>query len=454
MHSQNLVLIACRLCALLFAGIAMAATAIGALALYWAVFGLPEDLAPQFEDDLPSQAQFLMAMLGAIAVVVGLFHATLSVPAALGRIWAVVVGTLFLGACDRPTSRTDVSRGLADEHDPPGLLLDAGRAALPAACPLSVLALQLPAGVDYAGSSCRAAAAGAATGRRPMKQKPSPYKASLLRRIFRPLWVIVTLTIWFSVGLSAPVLYYIDQTSRDLPNYASLAKYEPAVMTRVYAYDGSLIGEYARERRIFMPISSVPKLTIAAFLSAEDRRFYDHGGIDYLGILRALLNNLQNFGTKRPEGASTITQQVAKNFLLSSDQNVDRKLKEAMLALRIERTYSKDKILELYLNEIFLGVNSYGVAAAALNYFNKELSELTIEEAAYLAALPKGPNNYHPLRKTKEATARRDWIISQMADAGYITPEQAAAAKAKPLKVNLASLRIAGLRRRLFRRGR
>jgi penicillin-binding protein 1A len=159
-------------------------------------------------------------------------------------------------------------------------------------------------------------------------QKPSP-KASLLRLIFRPLWVILTLGVWFTVGLSAPVLYYIYQTSQDLPNYASLAKYEPAVTTRVYAHDGSLIGEYARDRRIFMPISSIPKLTIAAFLSAEDRRFYDHGGIDYQGILRAVLNNLQNFGSKRPEGASTITQQVAKNFLLSNEQNVDRKLKEA-----------------------------------------------------------------------------------------------------------------------------
>jgi penicillin-binding protein 1A len=267
-------------------------------------------------------------------------------------------------------------------------------------------------------------------------QKPSP-KASLISLIFRPLWAILTLVVWFAAGLSIPVLYYIYQTSQDLPNYASLAKYEPAVMTRVYAYDGSLIGEYARERRIFMPISSVPKLTIAAFLSAEDRRFYEHGGIDYQGILRAVLNNLQNFGSKRPEGASTITQQVAKNFLLSNEQNVDRKLKEAMLALRIERTYSKDRILELYLNEIFLGMNSYGVAAAALNYFNKELSELTIEEAAYLAALPKGPSNYHPLRKTKEATTRRDWIIGQMADAGYITAEQATAAKAKPLRVSL-----------------
>ena len=133
------------------------------------------------------------------------------------------------------------------------------------------------------------------------------------------------------------------------------------------------------------------------------------------------INNLQNYGKKRPEGASTITQQVAKNFLLSSEQKLDRKLKEAILAIRIERAYSKDRILELYLNEIYLGMGSYGVAAAALNYFSKELGQLTIEEAAYLAALPKAPNNYHPFRRAKEATIRRDWIIDQMADIGAIS---------------------------------
>jgi penicillin-binding protein 1A len=197
------------------------------------------------------------------------------------------------------------------------------------------------------------------------------------------------------------------------------------------------MAEYARERRIFVPINVIPKLVIAAFLSAEDKRFYEHGGLDFAGIGRAMINNFQNWGKKRPEGASTITQQVAKNFLLSSEQKLDRKLKEAILAIRIERAYSKDKILELYLNEIYLGIGSYGVAAAALNYFSKELSELSIEEAAYLAALPKAPNNYHPFRKTREATVRRNWIIDQMAEVGYISGEQSKAAKAKPLTVNI-----------------
>ena len=231
--------------------------------------------------------------------------------------------------------------------------------------------------------------------------------------------------------------FFVWKASRDLPDYESLAKYEPPVMTRIHAHDGSLMAEYARERRIFVPINVMPKLVIAAFLSAEDKRFYEHGGLDFTGIGRAVLNNLQNCGKKRPEGASTITQQVAKNFLLSSEQKLERKLKEAILAIRIERAYSKDKILELYLNEIYLGMGSYGVAAAALNYFSKELSELTIEEAAYLAALPKAPNNYHPFRKAAEATIRRDWIIDQMAEVGYITAAQAKAAKAKPLKVNI-----------------
>jgi penicillin-binding protein 1A len=231
--------------------------------------------------------------------------------------------------------------------------------------------------------------------------------------------------------------FFFWKAARDLPDYESLAKYEPPVMTRIHAHDGSLMAEYARERRIFVPINVIPKLVIAAFLSAEDKRFYEHGGLDFAGIGRAMINNFQNWGKKRPEGASTITQQVAKNFLLSSEQKLDRKLKEAILAIRIERAYSKDKILELYLNEIYLGIGSYGVAAAALNYFSKELSELSIEEAAYLAALPKAPNNYHPFRKTREATVRRNWIIDQMAEVGYISGEQAKAAKTKPLTVNI-----------------
>jgi penicillin-binding protein 1A len=252
-------------------------------------------------------------------------------------------------------------------------------------------------------------------------------------------WSFAAFVVLFLVG-SAGAGYVLWQASKDLPDYESLAKYEPPVMTRIHAHDGSLIAEYARERRIFVPINTIPKHIIAAFLSAEDRRFYEHGGLDIQGIARAVLKLVETKiqgGDRRAEGASTITQQVAKNFLLTSDRTMDRKIKEAILAIRIERAYSKDKILELYLNEIYLGIGAYGVAAAGLAYFNKELKDLTIEEAAYLAALPKAPNNYHPFRQKARATERRNWIIGQMAENNYITDEQATAAKAIPLTVNI-----------------
>jgi penicillin-binding protein 1A len=274
---------------------------------------------------------------------------------------------------------------------------------------------------------------------RPVQILPPPATRGRRRR---RSWLLGLLTFAFAIGGLlflggiAVAGFYVWMASRDLPDYERLAKYEPPVMTRIHAADGTLMAEYARERRIFVPINVIPKTVIQAFLSAEDRRFYEHGGLDFMGIARALVKNFQHRG-KRAEGASTITQQVAKNLLLSSERTFDRKVKEAILSIRMERTFKKEKILELYLNEIYLGMNSYGVAAAALNYFGKELAELTIEEAAYLAALPKGPNNYHPFRKTKEATERRNWIIDQMAENGFITPEQARAAKAKELKVNI-----------------
>ena len=240
----------------------------------------------------------------------------------------------------------------------------------------------------------------------------------------------------FLVG-TAGIGYLLFKNSKDLPDYESLAKYEPPVMTRIHAHDGSLIAEFARERRIYVPINTIPQRVIAAFLSAEDKRFYEHGGIDFQGMARALLNNAMHGFKGGLQGASTITQQVAKNFLLTSEQKLERKIKEAILAVRIERTYSKDRILELYLNEIYFGMNSYGVAAAGLNYFNKELKDLTIEEAAYLAALPKGPNNYHPFRKTEKALIRRNWIIGQMTENSYITAAEATEARKKPLGVNI-----------------
>ena len=232
------------------------------------------------------------------------------------------------------------------------------------------------------------------------------------------------------------LVWVVDHYNHDLPDYTKLANYQPPVTTRVYAGDGRLLAEFAAEKRIFVPIDAVPKRVSSAFLSAEDKSFYQHKGIDPLGIVRAVLTNVENLGSdRRPVGASTITQQVAKNMLLSGEVSFNRKIKEAILAIRIERAFTKDRILELYLNEIFLGFRSYGVAAAALNYFNKGLDELTIAEAAYLAALPKAPSNYHPERQKDAAVARRNWVIGRMAEDGHITPEEARAAQAEPLAI-------------------
>ncbi len=232
--------------------------------------------------------------------------------------------------------------------------------------------------------------------------------------------------------------YFLWNISEDLPNYEKLAEYEPPVMTRIHANDGRLLAEYARERRIYVPINSVPKQLIHAFMSAEDKNFYTHNGIDPKALAAAIFTEVKRKlgmgGRKR--GASTITQQVAKNFLLTNEKTYIRKIKEAILAIRIERTFSKDQILELYLNEIFFGLRAYGVAAASLNYFGKSLKELELHQMAYLATLPKGPNNYHPFRKTKKAIIRRNWIIGRMVINGYVTPKEAEAAKKRPLDVN------------------
>ena len=231
--------------------------------------------------------------------------------------------------------------------------------------------------------------------------------------------------------------------SSDLPDAETLANYEPPVTTRVHAYDGTLIAEFATERRLFVPIDDIPALVKNAFIAAEDKNFYLHPGFDPTGIVRALLTNLQADEGTRPEGASTITQQVARNFFFSQDVDYIRKIKEILLAMRIEATFSKDKILELYLNQIFLGQNSYGVASAALNYFDKSLDELNIEEVAYLAALPKQPSRYHPIRDKKRALERRNYVIDQMVEVGYVSKQDGEAAKAKDL---IAQFRPLGTR--------
>jgi len=222
---------------------------------------------------------------------------------------------------------------------------------------------------------------------------------------------------------------------RDLDDVDQLAKYQPPVVTRVYAGDGRLMAEYARQHRLFVPIEAMPPRVLNAFLAAEDSGFYAHNGIDLKGIARAALKNLQKIGTnRRLEGASTITQQVAKNFLLTNEVSYKRKIKEAILALRIEEAFNKDHILELYLNEIYLGQGAYGVASAALTYFDKSLAELTVDEAAYLAALPKAPNNYNPFRHTKRATERRNWVIDRMVATGRINPQEADRARQRKLQ--------------------
>ncbi|MFC0632890.1 penicillin-binding protein 1A [Brevundimonas balnearis] len=238
------------------------------------------------------------------------------------------------------------------------------------------------------------------------------------------------------------VTIYAAWLFHDLPDASELADYRPATATRVFAADGTLIGEYSDERRIYVSYDQIPVTVVQAFLAAEDRNFFQHGGIDVSGIGRAMAKNVFNVLTgRRLEGGSTITQQVAKNVLLTNESSINRKLKEAILASRLEATLTKEQIVELYLNEIFLGYRSYGVASAAYNYFGKSLSQLTVEEAAFLAALPKGPNNYHPRRQPEAAKARRDWVLGEMADNRFISREVAEAAIARPLRTQDAPRR-------------
>ena len=247
---------------------------------------------------------------------------------------------------------------------------------------------------------------------------------------------LASLGLFFLIILIVVITYGVTKINITIPDYHQLANYEPPVTTRLFAGDGQVMMEYAAEKRLFVPIEKIPDLVKNAFIAAEDKHFYKHSGIDLKGIIRAALGNVRNMGKgKRPAGASTITQQVAKNFLLSSELSYTRKLKEAILARRINKAFSKEHVLELYLNEIYLGNRAYGVAAAAINYFGKALDELELHEVAYLAALPKGPNNYHPIKHYEAAIARRNWVIDRMNEDGYVTDEEAEDAKNKPLEV-------------------
>ncbi len=245
-----------------------------------------------------------------------------------------------------------------------------------------------------------------------------------------------TAGVFIFLAASAGAAYFLWEISKDLPDYDTLANYKPPVITRVHAGDGRLIAEFAKERRIYVPVQTMPKLVINAFLAAEDQSFYEHNGLDYRGILRAVYNNATK---NKKEGASTITQQVAKNFLLTSERSYLRKAKEAILAIRIERAYTKDRILDLYLNQIYLGAGSYGVAAAGLRYFGKELHELRIDEAAYLASLPKEPSKLQLTtargKNFQEALNRRNATIDNMVRFKFVSAEDAEQAKKQPLEM-------------------
>ena len=253
----------------------------------------------------------------------------------------------------------------------------------------------------------------------------------MLARFFGFLFATGAIVFVLGSASFALLLWHYQQ---DLPDTAQLQKYEPPVMTRVHAGDGSILAEYSRERRLYLPSSAIPPMVKQAFLSAEDKNFYTHGGIDPEGIARAILILVQ--GGKRVQGASTITQQVAKNFLLTNERSFERKIREMLLSFRIEATYSKERILELYLNEIYLGLGNYGVAASALNYYGRSVNELTLAEAAYLAALPKAPSDLHPFRNRDKAVARRNYVIDRMVENGYVARAVADKAKTEPLGVN------------------
>ena len=218
------------------------------------------------------------------------------------------------------------------------------------------------------------------------------------------------------------LIYFLWKVSPELPSYNELKSYNPSLTSRVFTSDGLLLDKYFIQERIFVPINRIPKNLIYAFISAEDKKFFEHIGIDPLAIIRAVFTNIvNNFSNKKMIGASTITQQVVKNLLLTNEVSLERKFKEMILAVRIENILNKEQILELYLNDIYLGYGSYGIAVASLNYFNKSINELTLEEVAFLAALPKAPNNYNPITKYSNAIERRNWVLQRMYENGYIS---------------------------------
>ncbi|MEM9571886.1 MAG: penicillin-binding protein 1A [Pseudomonadota bacterium] len=261
--------------------------------------------------------------------------------------------------------------------------------------------------------------------------------AAIKQRVFTWKTLLYLFLTGLVLGILAVIAFFIWMASlaRTVPSVEKLAEYNPPITSRVHAGDGTLIHEFADEHRVFIPYEAIPDHVVHAFVAAEDKSFFTHGGIDYRGMTRGVLNTVRNkiLGSGGMEGGSTITQQVAKNMLLTRDQTVVRKAKEAIVARRMESAFPKEHIIELYLNEIYLGGRSYGIGSAALNYFNKSLPELDLSEAAVLASLPKFPGRVNPYTNPERVLLRRNYVLNRMVDDGYITQEQADEAKAKPL---------------------
>ena len=258
---------------------------------------------------------------------------------------------------------------------------------------------------------------------------------------------LLNFSLKFIISILVIVVLFIFSTlwyfSIGLPDYKKLSNYQPPISSRVYSENNKLIAEYALEKRLFIPFESIPDKVIQAFLSAEDKNFFSHPGIDAKGILRAVINNIKNISqNKRLEGASTITQQVAKNFLLTNEISMKRKVKEAILAFRIERAYTKERILELYLNQIYLGQGTYGIAAASLEYFDKSIKELNYVEAALLAALPKAPSKYNPYKYPETAKFRRNLVLQNLEENNFITKLQLKKFKDSKLKLSKRKIEI------------
>ena len=254
------------------------------------------------------------------------------------------------------------------------------------------------------------------------------------------MFKFINFSIKFVIIFFAIVLLFVFSSlwyfSIGLPDYKKLSNYQPPISSRVYSEDRKLIAEYAIEKRLFIPFESIPDKVVNSFLSAEDKNFFSHPGIDAKGILRAVIKNIKNISqNKRLEGASTITQQVAKNFLLTNEVSMRRKVKEAILAFRIERAYTKERILELYLNQIYLGQGTYGIAAASLEYFDKSIKDLNYSEAALLAALPKAPSKYNPYRYPEVAKFRRNLVLENLEENKFISKKELNKLKDSPLKL-------------------